>query len=65
MTLKEQEQFVLNYIKNWVSSEEEALRWYQRNHIPSLNMTAQKAVKKGKFNAVKEYLEHINLGGFA
>jgi hypothetical protein len=65
MTLKEQEQFVLNYIKNWVSSEEEALRWYRENHISSLNMTAQEAVKKGRFKAVKEYLEHINLGGFA
>jgi hypothetical protein len=65
MTPKEQEKFVLDYIKKWVSSEEEAKKWYQENHIPSLNMTAQEAVKKGKFNVVKEYLEHINLGGFA
>mgnify|MGYP003384847809 FL=1 len=65
MTPKEQEKFVLDYIKNWVNSEAKALRWYQENHIPSLNMTAQEAVKKGRFNAVKKYLEHINLGGFA
>ena len=64
MTPKEQEHFVLDYIKNWVSSEEEALSWYRENHISSLNMTAQEAVKNGKFVALKKYLEHINLGGF-
>jgi len=65
MTQKEQERFVLDYIKNWVSSEEEALKWYQSSHIPSLNMTAQEAVKNGEFVALTKYLEHINLGGFA
>jgi len=65
MTPQEQEHFVLEYIKNWVSSEEEALSWYRENHISSLNMTAQEAVKNDKFVTLKKYLEHINLGGFA
>jgi len=65
MTRKEQKKFILNYIINWAGSKEAALKWYESEVIPSLNKTTKEAVDDGDFEAIKEYLEHIEQGGFA
>lgn len=65
MTQEEQKQFILNFILDWADSKEAALKWYESETISSLNKTAQEAINNGGFEAVKEYLEHIEQGGFA
>ena len=65
MTRKEQKKFILNYIINWAGSKEAALKWYESETISSLNKTAQEVVDNGGFEAIKEYLEHIERGGFS
>ncbi len=65
MTQEEQKQFVLNFILDWAGSKEAALKWYEAEVIPALNKTAQEAVNNGGFDAIKEYLKHIEEGGFA
>ncbi|MFT6833985.1 MAG: hypothetical protein ACJA0H_000011 [Francisellaceae bacterium] len=65
MTQEEQKQFILSFILDWAGSKEAALKWYESETISSLNKTAQEAVDDGDFEAIKEYLEHIEQGGFA
>ena len=65
MTQEEQKQFVLSFIIDWAGSKEAALEWYESEVIPALNTTAQEAVNNGCFEAIKEYLEHIEQGGFS
>jgi hypothetical protein len=65
MTQEEQKQFILSFILVWAGSKEAALKWYESEVIPSINKTAQEAVNNGDFEAIKEYLEHIEQGGFA
>ena len=65
MTQEEQKQFVLNFIQEWAGSKEAALKWYESETISSLNKTAQEVVDNGGFEAIKEYLEHIERGGFS
>jgi len=65
MTKQEQKEFIINVVKDWTGSKKSALKWYESEVIPSLNKTSQQAVDDRDFEAVKQYLENIEQGGFA
>ncbi|MFT5277813.1 MAG: hypothetical protein ACI8VI_001453 [Granulosicoccus sp.] len=65
MTEQEQKEFILNFVQDWAGSKQAALLWYESEVIPALDKTIQQAVDGGNFEAVKQYLEHIEQGGFA
>ncbi len=65
MISDKQKEFVLSFIHEWAGSQESALIWYESEIIPSLNKTAKQAVDGGEFEAVRQYLEHIQYDGFS
>ena len=57
---------IIARIKDWAGSEAQAMAWYRSQPIPALNgRTAEALVKSGDAGAVREYLDHMALGGFA
>ncbi len=53
-------------IKDWAGSETQAMAWYRSQPIPALDgRTAEALVKSGDAAAVRDYLDHMALGGFA
>ena len=57
---------IISRIQNWASSEAAAMAWYRSQPIPALNgRTPEALVKDGRAGAVREYLDHLALGGFA
>lgn len=53
-------------IENWAGGQTQAMAWYRSQPIPALDgRTAEALVKTGKAGAVRDYLDHIALGGFA
>lgn len=65
MNTVKQKLFVINFVREWAGGLENAEVWYQTKHIPALNMTASRAIETGNFEFLKQYLEAIELGGFA
>ena len=50
----------------WAGSEEQALAWYRDQPIAAFGgRTAEALVEDGKGGAVRDYLGHIAIGGFA
>lgn len=57
---------IIARIKDWAGSEAQAMAWYRSQPIPALDgRTAEALVKSGNAVAVREYLDHMALGGFA
>jgi len=53
-------------IEAWSGGQTQAMAWYRSQPIPALDgRTAEALVKTGKASAVRDYLDHIALGGFA
>lgn len=53
-------------IETWTGGQTQAMAWYRSQPIPALDgRTAEALVKTGKAGAVRDYLDHIALGGFA
>lgn len=53
-------------IKDWAGGEAQAMAWYRAQPIPALgDRTAEALVKSGDAGAVRAYLDHMALGGFA
>jgi hypothetical protein len=47
-------------------SKEQAMAWYRAQPIPAFGgRTAEALVKEGKASAVRDYLDHVAVGGFA
>ena len=55
----------MNRVKMWAGSDESALNWYETETIAALGMTAKSAVESGLFIELVDYIEGINLGGYA
>lgn len=50
----------------WAGGERQALSWYRSEPIPAFaDRTAESLVKEGKASAVRDWLDHLALGGFA
>jgi len=57
---------IINRIKSWAGGEAQAMAWYRSQPIPALDgRTCEALVKTGDAAAVREYLDHMALGGFA
>lgn len=57
---------ILARVRDWTGGELQALSWYRSQPIPALDgRTAEALVKSGEAAAVRDYLDHVALGGFA
>lgn len=57
---------IISRIRDWAGGETQAMAWYRSQPIPALDgRTSEALVKSGKAYAVREYLDHVALGGFA
>lgn len=53
-------------IREWAGGETQAMAWYRSQSIPALDgRTPEALVKAGEAGAVRDYLDHLALGGFA
>ena len=57
---------IISRIREWAGGEAQAMAWYRSQPIPALDgRTPEALVKSGRAGAVREYLDHLALGGFA
>ena len=57
---------IIGRIASWAGGEKQAMAWYRAEPIPAFGgRTAEALVKEGKAAAVRDYLDHVALGGFA
>jgi uncharacterized protein (DUF2384 family) len=57
---------IISRVRDWAGGEAQAMAWYRAQPIPALDgRTPEALVKAGRAHAVREYLDHIALGGFA
>jgi hypothetical protein len=57
---------IVSRISLWAGGKEQAVAWYRAEPIPAFgSRTAESLVKEGKAAAVRDYLDHVAMGGFA
>ena len=57
---------ILRRVTDWAGGGRQAFAWYRAEPIPAFgNRTAESIVKGGQATALRDYLDHIALGGFA
>lgn len=57
---------IISRVREWAGGEAQAMAWYRSQPIPALDRrTPEALVKSGQAGAVRDYLDHIALGGFA
>jgi len=57
---------IVSRVAVWAGGKDQALAWYRAQPISAFgDRTAESLVKEGKAGAVRDYLDHIALGGFA
>jgi uncharacterized protein (DUF2384 family) len=57
---------ILSRLETWAGGRGQALAWYRAQPIAALDgRTAEALVKSGKASVVRDYLDHLALGGFA
>ena len=57
---------ILSRLETWAGGRSQALAWYRAQPIAALDgRTAEALVKSGKASVVRDYLDHLALGGFA
>lgn len=57
---------IISRVRDWAGGETQAMAWYRSQPIPALDgRTPEALVKSGKAAAVRDYLDHLALGGFA
>jgi hypothetical protein len=57
---------IISRIRAWAGGETQAMAWYRSQPIPALDgRTSEALVKSGQAGAVRDYLDHMALGGFA
>jgi len=57
---------IISRIREWSGGEAQAMAWYRSQPIPALDgRTPEALVKSGQAGAVRDYLDHMALGGFA
>jgi hypothetical protein len=53
-------------VTEWAGGEKQAMAWYRAEPIPAFGgRTAESIVKEGNAAALRDYLDHIAIGGFA
>ncbi|WP_420960179.1 MbcA/ParS/Xre antitoxin family protein [Brucella sp. IR073] len=57
---------IISRVVEWAGGKEQAMAWYRAQPLPAFGgRTAEALVKEGKAAAVRDYLDHMALGGFA
>jgi len=57
---------IISRVSDWAGGKNQAMAWYRAQPIPAFGgRTAEALVKEGKAGAVRDYLDHLALGGFA
>jgi hypothetical protein len=57
---------IISRVSDWAGGRNQAMAWYRSQPIPAFGgRTAEALVKEGKASAVRDYLDHLALGGFA
>ncbi|ACB95080.1 MbcA/ParS/Xre antitoxin family protein [Beijerinckia indica] len=57
---------IIGRIADWAGGEKQAMAWYRAEPIAAFGgRTAESLVKEGKAAAVRDYLDHVAIGGFA
>lgn len=57
---------ILRRVTDWSGGGRQAFAWYRAEPIPAFgNRTAESIVKSGQATALRDYLDHLALGGFA
>jgi DNA-binding phage protein len=57
---------IIGRVTEWAGGKTQAMAWYRAQPIPAFGgRTAEALVKEGKASAVRDYLDHVALGGFA
>jgi uncharacterized protein (DUF2384 family) len=57
---------IISRITAWAGGTLQAMAWYRAQPIPAFGgRTAESLVKSGHASAVRDYLDHIAMGGFA
>ena len=57
---------IISRVTQWAGGKEQAMAWYRSQPIPAFgDRTAEALVKEGKAGAVRDYLDHVAVGGFA
>ena len=57
---------ILSRVSDWAGGKERAMAWYRAQPISALGgRTAELVVKSGNAAAVRDYLDHIALGGYS
>lgn len=57
---------IVSRIVKWAGGEKQAMAWYRAEPIAAFGgRTAECLVKEGKATAVRDYLDHVAVGGFA
>jgi len=57
---------IISRVKDWAGGKDQAMAWYRAQPLPAFGgRTAEALVKDGKAGALRDYLDHMALGGFA
>ena len=57
---------IVERVKDWAGGQDQAIAWYRAQPIPAFGgRTAEALVKDGKAGALRDYLDHLAMGGFA
>lgn len=57
---------IVGRVREWAGGPAQAMAWYRSQPIPALDgRTPEALVKSGRAGAVRDYLDHLALGGFA
>jgi putative toxin-antitoxin system antitoxin component (TIGR02293 family) len=57
---------IIGRVADWAGGKDQAMAWYRAVPIPAFGgRTAESLVKEGKAAAVRDYLDHVAVGGFA
>jgi uncharacterized protein (DUF2384 family) len=57
---------IVDRVADWAGGKDQAMAWYRAQPIPAFGgRTAESLVKDGKAADVRNYLDHVALGGFA
>lgn len=57
---------IITRVTDWAGGRMQAMAWYRAQPIPAFGgRTAESMVKTGNAAAVRDYLDHLALGGYA
>src|SRR5712691_6816803 len=57
---------IVGRVADWAGGKDQAMAWYRAEPIPAFGgRTAECLVKEGRAAAVRDYLDHVAVGGFA